>query len=211
MLDKDHQSRIDLDGIVEDDWVTHEGSDPFFFDGAQRCIALPRAFLPLRHRPSDISSADFAMLFSLPPHTLYLPPIITSHLIPSHYTTGGPGTPPVLIDSDQDLEVAPPPLSLPHPASVGSLCGLLIDVPPEVLPPAISPKGGISPTFCKVPSAIITVRAVVTVFASPFFAFIYIYISAECEFICSLISLNLPLNSGLPCDAEGRGVCARHR
>ena len=33
MLDKDHKSRIDLDGIVEDDWVTHEGVDPFFFDG----------------------------------------------------------------------------------------------------------------------------------------------------------------------------------
>jgi serine/threonine protein kinase len=33
MLEKDPELRIDLDGIVEDDWVTHEGMDPFFFEG----------------------------------------------------------------------------------------------------------------------------------------------------------------------------------
>mmetsp|Transcript_20171 Transcript_20171/g.19484 ORF Transcript_20171/g.19484 Transcript_20171/m.19484 type:complete len:2393 (+) Transcript_20171:111-7289(+) len=33
MLEKDPEVRIDLDGIVEDDWVTHEGMDPFFFEG----------------------------------------------------------------------------------------------------------------------------------------------------------------------------------
>ena len=38
MLDKDHTCRIDLDGIVEDDWVTHEGSDPFFFDGEKHIL-----------------------------------------------------------------------------------------------------------------------------------------------------------------------------
>jgi hypothetical protein len=174
MLDKDHQSRIDLDGIVEDDWVTHEGSDPFFFDGAQSCVALCQTSLSLRFRTLDISSADIKVpssySFLLLP---YPPPTIMSHRIASRYTTGGPGSPPVLFDSDQDLEVAPTPLSLPHPASVGSLCGLLIDVPPEVQPPAVSPKGGVSPTFSKVPTASITSQPAVTLFPFPCFELIF--------------------------------------
>ena len=108
MLDKDHKSRIDLDGIVEDDWVTHEGSDPFFFDG-------------------------------------------------------GSGTPPILLESDQDPEVSS--LALPQLASMNSLSGLLIEVPEALV--AASPTGAGSPSYSRSSFAKIKVGTVLVVDDSP--------------------------------------------